>query len=319
MNYVLYLDELKDYVNDFTYGCVGVDLKTGKLRYFHYFDENHQLNPNILHEFDINHIEDEFVKMAYANDGWRFESFSGINSEWKSCVPTAINEHLAYNKSKGLPVDQLMFNQKWLSIFGDYFLKSAGKYTSTNNRIEINTRNLNYLPKQLELEYFKDMLAHELGHAKVASLIVDGNVLQDRVGFANWKWKIERISISANEVLVKIGALLRECTHGEQVLEELVNERELVEMDENYSLSYPCFGSLLNYLCDSKLDMARYVDGIDVYYDQMMQLISSRDMADEVLETIYDDGNMYNPKYKKSIEGRTRVLLNKYIDAKRKR
>lgn len=96
----------------------------------------------------------------------------------------------------------------------------------------------------------------------------------------------------------------------------MINNLDCSNIFPGFHSNYPDFGNSLNELCDGRLFLERYENGIDKYYDNLYSIIKSRDLADDLLGEIH--ASIYGTSRDKN-EEKARNLIKKYeVEKQRK-
>ena len=309
MKYIIQIGVLYDKHYKMVFGYVGKDLETGEIHYYAKYDNLGHYSPNCLSEFNINRMdysEQLSRNLRYCDYIKANEMISELPKEILPLTSKMINKHLIYNKENGYPIEFLTNNSSNLSVeytsdlslFGG--AEFSGRYVPVQNTIDIpitaNEWN-NYSDQQKKA--VGDMLLHETGHLKVSThrLDMSNKQLNIRTGFYSSTINVVPIVLANEDIFLKPNENnILDNAYG-RILEEIMNDFDCIQINPNFNPIYPNVGHVLNELCDGRLQVARYYDdGIEELYERLFKLIESRDMVDELLESIkyaskYDDPN----------------------------
>lgn len=306
MNYIIEIDRIIN--NGNCIGYIGIEYKTGIIRYFTHYSNNLYYSDTLFEIYNPKDLE------RYSLN-YKREYSDRLPIELKSLLKTLIQRHKKFNLDNSFPIDMLEYNEKYLSIQYDWYLKIFGSiatYTPLENKIDLNItkdswKNLGENQKKK----YNQVLLHEVGHMKVSRMIIDKTTFQvyTKTGFDTSIYQFQPIFLKNGDIFLKYDKL-KSSTNKYKILEEIINELECMQIDSSYVLAYPNFGREINELCDGKLLFARYTNGVEEYYDSLNKIINSKDLADELLERILDvDSNEINIESNK-----TKVLeiINRY-------
>jgi len=267
-------------------GYNGIDVETGELKSFSHYDSNNYYCEDML--FDYTLVPD-LASFAAGNNKKQIVMDKIIEYSIQT-ISKYVDWHQRYNMEHNLPVDFLKVNAEHLNLHFDDIEDSYGFYMPIGNKITILFENMKKLKfNNATRKDIRTTSCHEVGHMKAASVSVDlkNRILNARVGFYTISYRLEPIKIHNGDIFFKVLAPIsyKGCILGE-TLEEIINEEECFEIDKNYSTCVYNYGKLINELCNRKLNLARYNDGIDVYYECMTDLIPSESKAKELLYKI---------------------------------
>lgn len=309
MKYIIQIGALYDKHYKMVFGYVGKDLETGEIHYYAKYDNLGHYSSDCLSEFNINQMdysEPLLRHLSYCDYIKDKEMVRELPKEILTLTFEMINKHLVYNKENGYPIEFLTNNSSNLSVeytsalslFSD--AEFSGRYVPVQNTIDIPITASeweNYGDQ--EKKTAKDTLLHETGHLKVSThrLDIPNKLLNIRTGFYNSTVNLEPVVLANGDIFLKPNRNnILDDDYG-RILEEIMNDFDCIQINPNFNPVYPNVGHMLNELCDGRLQMARYYDdGIEELYDSLFKLIESRDMVDELLESIkyaseYDDSN----------------------------
>lgn len=323
MEHIIQIKKLMRKDSTIEFGYVGRSLETGKIKYYYLENKN---NSDLLHEFDINNINNEYV-LSYLHDcNFERPDFSSLlPEELEEFLPEILNKHTAYNLENGYPISCIDRNRMGLSVQP---LKYSGfrrtrpspaEYNALENRINLRTTKKEWeILSEEEKKRQKNHLIHEIGHLKATRCFLTENILNVQVGFDINQYNTSPILLENGDVFYKIEQRLpRDIIQRqvEYVLEEIMNDYDCYCAFPSFHRNYPRFGEQLNHLCDGKLLMDRYTKRMDGYYDRMYQIIPNQDLATELLETIYSA--TYGTS-REATEEKAKTMIKKYESAKRK-
>ncbi|MDE6284372.1 MAG: hypothetical protein K2M17_01325 [Bacilli bacterium] len=318
MSKIIQIDTLYDIYHCIYFGYVGIDLETGKVRYFKNFSNDGKYFSDKLWEFDMSKASADpllFTHLQYCNY-YRLNYVNVLPLELKQQANILINRHASFNIENGLPTTYLDFNSQNLSI--RYRKSRAPSYDYLENTIFLNTCKDRWkkMPDNLKKQAISSLI-HELGHMKVRRYKLDeiNNKLYLGTGFRN-------IEIDLSPTYLENGDIFYKSTIKEAELEKDLSERTLEEITNDLECSlafpefvgrYPKFGERLNKLCDNRILVARYYNGLEEYYNSLYEIINSKDLATELLESmrdsIYGDDTYHSEK-------RAYQLIKKYEEKK---
>ena len=319
------IDTLYDEKLKIHFGYVGIDIHTGEIKYYSFYDENGHFNPLKLHAFKLENVQNKRLQ-----EHLKYCTCERI----KEVVPKEINDfvgegikiHRDYNKKNNYSIKNIDNYIKSLFITQNY---PTSSYSIREiNAGFINKKNTIYWPynkeecknlSTLEQTKRKNSLFHELGHMKVTRFSIEDNIGSLKTGFATDKFLLQPIPIADGEIFYKIEKSLSkiDIQSTERVLEELLNDYECEEALPTYKGNYPPFGKRLNNLCDKKLQKARYEHNIEIYYEALEKINSKRKKAEEVLEMIYACIYSYSKWDRKTLEEQVDKQIQEYERIKR--
>ncbi len=327
MSKIVQIDKLHDSYYCIYFGYVGIDLQTGKVRYFKNFSDDGKYFTDKLWEFDMSKISAEnqtqlFSHIKHCNyhgfcnyDGLDYDE---IPLELKQQVNPIINRHFSFNIENNLPTNYLDFNRQNLSI--EYRKGLTCSYDYLKNTIFLNTYKYKDRWKKMPENSKKQIISsliHELGHMKARRYKLDeiNNKLYLGTGFRNIELDLSPIYLENADIFYK--ATIKEKDLGESLLErtleEIINDLECSLAFPEFVGKYPKFGERLNKLCDNRMLLARYCNGLEEYYNCLYEIISSKDLATQLLESMKDSiygNNTYQSKEK------AYQLIEKYEEKK---
>lgn len=324
MEHIIQINQLMTESEKIVFGYVGRSLETGKIKYY-YLEKGD--NPNCLHEFDINHICNDYLSSCLADCHFERPQFSHLlPQELEQALPSIINKHRAYNQENGYPTTSIDKNKIGLSVqplIISGFCRtrpSAALYNSLDNIITIRTTKKEWeILSEEEKEKKKNHLIHEVGHLKVTKLFLTGNILNLQTGFDTTLYDTSSIELENGDIFYRIEKKKEKDiiqTNIEYILEEIMNDYDCYQAFPSFHRNYPRFGEQLNNLCDKELLKARNTNEIDEYFDRMYSIIPSKDLAIELLETIH--AATYGTSREATTEN-AKKIVKRYEDAKRKR
>lgn len=321
---IVQIDKLYDHYHHMTFGYAGVDLETGEIKYYSFYDHNDHYNSRILYEFDMNNLNGQYLPWHMKYCCYKRPSFSSqLSQKLRSAVDEVIDNHKKFNIENGFPTTNLDFNRKNLSIKSINVLNLfgtnnvCGVYIPVSNVVElINCDCDQECISSEELLQQNSVLIHEIGHMKVTKCDLDekNNKLLVRIGFYNSEVALEPFELQNGDVFYKIENMPGKSINKEgRALEEVINDVECSIIFPSYIGNYPKFGKQLNELCDGKLLMARYTNGIDDYYSGLTNIINSEDLATELLGNLSE--SIYGSEPKRA-EEKAMKLIKKYQNEK---
>ena len=295
---IVQIDKLYDRYHEMTFGYVGVNLETSEIKYYSFYNHRDHYNPGMLYEFDINNFNSQQLVRHMRYCSYDRPSFSSaLPQELKSVVYKVMDIHKNFNIKNGYPTTDLDFNMNNLSIkcinifnlFGGNN-SFSGRYSPVANVIELINNNHDYECMTAE-ERLKqnNVLAHEIGHMKVTRCKLDekNKKLLVRIGFYNAEIKLQPLMLENGDIFYKTDNISEKNVNQEgRTLEELINDVDCSNAFSAYIGNYPKLGKPLNDLCNGRLLMARYTNGIDKYYSSLKNIINSDDLATELLENL---------------------------------
>lgn len=324
MENVIQVNELMKNDSKTLFGYVGRSLETGKMKYYYLESED---NFDLLHEFDINNINNEYVLSCLHDCNFERPDFSSsLPEELEEFLPEILNKHTAYNLENSYPIDCIDKNRIGLSvqplIYGRFrrTRPSPAQYNALKNIINLRTTKKEWeILSEEEKERQKNHLIHEVGHLKATRCFFTGDILNVQVGFDINQYDTNPIPLENGDIFHKIEQRLPKDIIQRQVeyiLEEIMNDYDCYRAFTNFHRNYPRFGEQLDHLCDGKLLMDRYTERMDGYYDSMYQIIPNKDQATELLETIYSA--TYGTS-REATEEKAKKMVKRYEDAKRRK
>lgn len=297
MENIILINELVTREANIIFGYVGRSLETGKIKYY-FLPDKRDDNLNLLQEFDINNIDNEYLSACLNNCDFERPRFSSLlPKELEEQLSVMITEHEKFNEDNGCPTSFINKNKIDLSVqilrCGMFRVRpAAALYNSLENKIQLRTTQSEWkILSNKEKESVKSHLIHEVGHLKAARCFLVENILNVQTGFSIDQRYTSPIRLANGDILYK----LEECVPKDitqmvvqKTLEETMNDYDCHNAFPSFHRNYPRFGEELDNLCDSKLSsVGRYIDGVDTYYDGLCSIIPNRDLATELLETIY--------------------------------
>jgi len=327
MGNIIGIRGLNDENNGTCCGYEGIDIETGKRRYFTNMDEFGNYQDSILYEFDLNNPNTEYLRNALKNCYFQRCKFS---EELPECIKRItefyIEKHRNYNIKNGFPVDILDFNIPNLLITYEFDLFSffdaaaSGAYNGIKNSITLNVDK----DRWAELNNFKKrkyncILAHEIGHLKTSRLLIDEKeeTIIQKTGVSNIIYAVKRtITKSGDAFWSPIVSDKNMRNERSVILEEILNDYDCSKLERGFEINYPNFGMALNELCDNNLLMGRYTDGMDIYYSYLTSLIESDYLANELLD-IFLEITKYEGKKARYYEKEARKLIREYQKVKK--
>lgn len=322
MSKIIQVSDLYDNYHEINFGHGGIDLETGKMRYYSYYDSRQKFNIHSLYEFDLNNIdEDSFINWHMRHCKIKHTSSKKLPKKLEILVKDLINQHRQYNVINNYPVEYIDKNsanllieyQNNFSLFKDF--EFCATYTPVENVIGLATAESKWSDLSNE---DKMSLIHEIGHMKASSYSLDdgNNTLIVKEGFYISKIQLEPVLLENGDTFYKF---IRAPKRGEnyigRALEEIINDLDCSLAFSLFNGNYPKLGKRLNDLCDKKLTYDRYSGGIEEVYTGLQKIIDSRDLADELLENI---GNSIYGYYPEESENRALQLIKKYELSKKK-
>lgn len=320
MQEVVQIDTLYDEKLKIHFGYVGIDIYTGKIKYYFFYEENGNFNPLKLHAFKLGNVQNnrlqEHLKHCSCE---RIKEV--VPEEIAYFVKEGIKIHREYNKKKGYPIKNIDNYSKSLFITQNYPTTSYS--IRKINAGYVNKTNTIYWPynkeewknlSALEQTKRKNSLFHELGHMKVTSFSIQDNIGSLKTGFATDKFLLQPIPTADDEIFYKIEKPLSQIDteSTERVLEELLNDYDCREALSTFKGNYPPFGKRLNNLCEQKLQKARYEHNINVYYETLEKINIRRKKAKELLEMIYACIYSYSKWDRKTLEEQVEKQIQAY-------
>ena len=323
---IVQIDKLYDIYYRMIFGYVGVDLETGEIKYYSFYD-NDNYNPGMLYEFDINNVKGKYLTGHMKYCYYQREGY--LPRQVKNQVDEIIDSHKNYNMKNGYPTTDLDFNKNNLSvkcinilnIFGNSInvgaLNISGGYIPVSNIINLKTigYDCEYIPPNVKLQQTR-VLVHEVGHMKVTRCVLDErcNKLLVKTGFYDSEAELRPCLLQNGDVFYILQNVPNLDINKEgRALEELINDVDCSIAFPSYNGSYPKIGNQLNKLCDGKLLMARYENGLDTYYSSLTSIINSENLAIELLGHLSESVYGSEPK---SSEEKAMKLIKKYQNAK---
>ena len=315
--YIIEIDKLyREPFNQF-FGYIGLEYESGKIRYFTAYDSLGIYHDNQLYEFHINnppnHLEHcikEYNRRKY------------LPSQLQMLAKTIIEQHLEFNKKNGYSISELKFNKKNISINYVNFksINYNTKYIPVENKIQVNVHkkmwpNLN----ETEKTAYEHELLREIGYMKATKKTFNKatNELYVKTGFSTTIYTYTPIALSNGDVFLKFEGEknFQNAAYG-QTLEVIMNEYECQQINPEYKNKYFNLGQILNELCDNKLAVARYNDGIEGYYNILKSIINDKYLAEELLDSIIELIKSYESEYDRNMSY-TLKLIKRYQNAKK--
>lgn len=308
MSYIAHIDNFYD-LKGRVFGYIGRDLTTGQTRYF-YIDKNKE--PNI-EEFNIHDIKDSQILNLMNKSGNFYEKdYWNLNTPNKQIVAKFAQKHLDYNKQYGYPQD--IFKANLTTLRANFLtnhhlpLSINGSYAPLNNELLLNVDIKN--TQSLNNSYYQ--LLYLMGLIKVSRCYYQNNELIVKSGFASDKYQVIPILLPDGDVFLKRHGLPSKPNILSTTLDRLINDGECTLICPNYPSFYnPNFAINLKELCGGAINMARYTDGMSVYYKEMAKIIPDQNLANLLLMEIKTSKNDYRHEEEAS------YILARYKKAKK--
>lgn len=174
MENVIQINELMKNDSKTLSGYVGRSLETGKIKYYYKEEDD---NLNLLHEFDIHNINNEYVLSCLHDCNFERPDFSSsLPEELEELLPEILNKHTAYNLENGYPTSCIDRNRIGLSVQPLIYSglrrtrPPAANYNARENQISIRTTKKEWeILSEEEKERHKNHLIHEVGHLKASN------------------------------------------------------------------------------------------------------------------------------------------------------
>ena len=321
-----------DFYENTIFGYIVYDMETKEIKYYSYFNKEDIYTPDTLHEFDPFNKDPKY----YVNDHDFFGRYkredvsSSLPNEVIEYVNSAIKLHRAFNNENNFSTEHLDANAKYLSIdykmnFENFFHRNLSVLTSTNyssleNSINFSVSKFDWdsLPETVRKAIWH-IAKHEVGHMKVTShkLDADNNVLRINTGFSHNIMAVRPIKTDDGCIVYAHGeTYFNKNFDIEYALEEIMCDYDsLLASNGDFVGNYPTIGKELNNLFNGKLLSMRYTASINDIVAYLKEIISSEDMAYELLgvlaESLVHEGRETNVE-------KAKALINRYEQKLRK-
>ena len=282
------------YPDWWAWGKVGMCLETGERIYVTNYEkqgEMRYLGDNTWRRIIRGDQSDRYSASYWGSTKFPERGTKGIDDEVIQTIEAIIDEHIAYNLARGLPIDRLLQNRKRYSVVYElgnpiFFSSYAATYEPATHTIYIPFTSFKNISANAK-EEFICYLRHEIGHMKVSDVKVkdDYSTLFVTTGIDKHCQPLQRQTIlDGGNLLVPLELPGEELTT--VALEEIANELELKAMAPHHQFSYADFGTRLNQITRGALQLSRYQGGLDFFMEELLKIIPSEIMAIQLLDAI---------------------------------
>lgn len=321
MSKIIQINKLYDYNLDMCFGVIGMDLETREIKYYSYYNENGEYDPNGLYEFHLDQLkENSIIKKHLQDSNYKKQDlFDRVPTSIANLTIDLLDQHQKYNLKYHYPMDYLNQNSKNLSL--RYItswsaierVQPHAFYLPVENEIVLITTRMIFDQEEIENTTIKikNSLLHEIGHLKVAdcTLNEEKNIFHVKTGFDEHDVKVQPVVLDNHDLFYITTCVCDAKNNYGKALEEIINDYDCSLVDPLYFGTYPKLGERLDRLCGNTLLLSRYTKGVDFLYDHLQQIIPSNYLASELLEHI---GNSVCGDDPKASENKAMQLIKKY-------
>jgi hypothetical protein len=278
------------------WGRVGTDIETGERILLVNRERKpifHNLGEGNWRQINIGDYGDEYTTNYLSRTTLPTKGLEFANKKVARVIEDSIDMHLAYNRKKGLPTENLEENRKKFgvssllgeSVSSDNYVQAS--YSPTSMTLYLRNKSFRGMNKGKRTD-FTQQIQYCVGSMKASSIsVTPEDYLLIKSGFRNIEIKLEKQNIiGIGELLICSEEVSLQEEEGN--LGELAIEAELKEMNPEYILSYPDLGQRLDRLTDGAFLLSRYNGGIEYFIESLLRVISDESRAKKLLKAIIE-------------------------------